>query len=185
MSAISLNAQFIGLWVGLILGAFGLSVLGGFYIWVWPIIILWVLLTFIIFSHVVHQVTEGILRRVLKKELRLPHLNFPSTLLVMPWFLLHWGIWSSGFYLFVTGLSSTFVPWSSGLGFPLASAVGIMALITPAGLGTREAAVVGYLTLCGIPVAEGTTIAVASRLWFLFGEVFVFCAGWALDRMDK
>jgi hypothetical protein len=185
LSAISLNAQFMGLWVGLILGALGLFLLGGLHIWVWPILILWILLTLIIFSSVVHRVAEVILKRILKKDFHLSHLNFLSTLSVIPWFLLNWGTWSFGFYLLVAGLSPDIVPWSSGLGFPLASAVGIMALITPAGLATREAVLVGYLTLCGLPVAQATTIAVASRLWFLFGESFVFCVGWLLHRRVK
>jgi hypothetical protein len=31
--------------------------------------------------------------------------------------------------------------------------------------------------LAGIPVAEAALIAVASRLWFLVGEIFIFILG--------
>jgi uncharacterized membrane protein YbhN (UPF0104 family) len=70
------------------------------------------------------------------------------------------------------------VPWGVGFGFPLAGTLGIMTLISPGGLGTREAVLVGYLNLAGIPVVDATTIAVASRLWFLGGEIFIFILGW-------
>jgi hypothetical protein len=41
---------------------------------------------------------------------------------------------------------------------------------------------VGYLALAGLPVADATTVAVASRLWFIVGEVFIFIVGWITHR---
>ena len=96
------------------------------------------------------------------------------------------GILVNGFYMLVTSLIKMDVPWGVGFGFPLAGTLGIMTFISPGGLGTREAVLVGYLTLAGIPVVEATTIAVASRLWFLGGEVFIFVLGWiAHKRLHK
>lgn len=49
------------------------------------------------------------------------------------------------------------------------------------GVGAREGIISGYLVLTGLTVAEATTVAVASRLWFFLGEVFIFTIGILLD----
>ncbi|MGH9382995.1 MAG: hypothetical protein ACRD2N_01695 [Vicinamibacterales bacterium] len=74
------------------------------------------------------------------------------------------------------------LPWCVGLRFPLVTALGVMAFVAPGGVGVREGAIVGYLILVNVPVAEATTIALASRLWFLTGESFIFVSGWIADR---
>lgn len=184
LSAISLCAQFITLWIGLIFGSIGLFLLGGLRIWGWLILFLWLGLTVVIFSKLVHGSAERLIRTVLRKDIQLPRLTIKSTLSLMPWFVIYWVVLSIGFYMLVVSLTEREVPWSVGLGFSLAGTLGTMALITPGGLGTREGVMVGYLILAGIPVPEATTIAVASRLWFLLGEVFIFTAGWVSDRMS-
>ena len=139
-------------------------------------------LTVVIFSPLVHAKAEQAMRRLLHKDVTIPRLTFRSTLSVMPWFVGYWVVWSCGFYFFVDSLTATFVPWSVGFGFPLAGTLGIMTFISPGGLGTREAVMAGYLTLAGIPLVEATTVAVASRLWFLTGEVFIFISGWIVHK---
>ena len=182
LSAISLNAQFIALWIGLIFGMAGLFLLGGLHLWGWLILSLWVGLTVVIFCRQAHAKAECAIRMLLRKDITLPRLTVKSTVLVMPWFVAYWALWSIGFYLLNTSLIITDVPWGVGLGFPLAGTLGIMTFISPGGLGTREAVMVGYLTLAGIPVVEATTVAVASRLWFLGGEVFIFILGWITHK---
>ena len=85
--------------------------------------------------------------------------------------------------MLAASLTETDIAWSVGLGFPLAATLGIMAVIAPGGLGAREGVLVGYLMLAGVPLAEATTISLASRLWFLVGEAFIFIVGWVSDRM--
>lgn len=182
LSAISLNAQFIALWIGLIFGVIGLFLLGGLHLWGWLILCLWVGLTVVIFSKLAHAKAERAIRFFLRKNITLPRLTVKSTLLVMPWFVAYWAFWSIGFYMLVASLIKMDVPWSVGFGFPLAGTLGIMTFISPGGLGTREAVLLGYLTLAGIPVVEATTVAVASRLWFLGGEIFIFVLGWIADK---
>ena len=182
LSAISLNAQFIALWLGLIFGVIGLFLLGGLHLWGWLILCLWVGLTVVIFSRQAHAKAERAIRIFLRKDITLPRLTVKSTLLVMPWFVAYWAFWSIGFYMLVASLIKMDVPWGVGFGFPLAGALGTMTFISPGGLGTREAVLVGYLTLAGIPVMEATTVAVASRLWFLGGEVFIFILGWITHK---
>jgi hypothetical protein len=178
LSAVSLNAQFIAIWFGLVFGVIGLFLLGGFHLWGWLILFLWVGLAVIIFSELAHEHAERAIKSLLRKDITLPRFTIKSTISVMPWFVSYWGFWSFGFYLLVTSLIKMDVPWGVGFGFPLAGTLGIMTLISPGGLGTREAVLVGYLNLAGIPVVDATTIAVASRLWFLGGEIFIFILGW-------
>jgi uncharacterized membrane protein YbhN (UPF0104 family) len=185
LSAISLNAQFIALWLGLIFGLIGLFLLSGPYLWGWLTLCLWLGLTAVIFSKIAHNGVERLIRVLLRKDIKLPNLTIKSTLSVMPWLAVYWALWSMGFYMLVVSLTPVKVPWSAGLGFPLAGSLGIMSLITPGGLGTREGVMVGYLTLASIPVAEATTIAVASRLWFLAGELFIFIAGWIAHKRSN
>jgi hypothetical protein len=182
LSAVSLNAQFIAIWFGLIFGMIGLFLLGGLHLWGWLILSLWVGLTIVIFCRQAHARAEGAIRILLRKDITLPRLTVKSTVLVMPWFVAYWAFWSIGFYMLVASLIRMNVPWGVGFGFPLAGTMGIMTLISPGGLGTREAILVGYLTLAGIPVVEATTVAVASRLWFLGGEVFIFVLGWITHK---
>jgi uncharacterized membrane protein YbhN (UPF0104 family) len=185
LSAISLNAQLIDLWVGLIWGAIGLFLLSGIHLWIWLILCLWLGLTVVIFSKQVHGSAEYLIKIVLRKEIKIPSLTIKSTLSVMPWFVVSWALYSTGFYMLCITLTVVDVPWSAGLGFPLAATLGVMALITPGGLGVREGVMVSYLVLARLPLAEATTIAVASRLWFLLGEIFMFIVGWVSENMSR
>lgn len=182
LSAISLNAQFIALWLGLIFGAIGLFFLGGLYLWGWLILFLWLGLTVVIFSKLIHGSAQHLTRMILRKDIKLPRLAIRSTFSVMPWFVVYWVFLSIGFYMFVASLTETDIAWSVGLAFPLASTLGVMAFIAPGGLGVREGVMVGYLTFAGLPIAEAVTIAGASRLWFLVGEAFIFSVGWFADK---
>jgi uncharacterized membrane protein YbhN (UPF0104 family) len=185
LSAISLHTQFIAIWFGLIYGLSGLYILGGSYLWSCLLLALWLVLTVVIFSNFVHAKAEQGIRLILRKDITLPKLTVKSTFSVMPAFIAYWAFWSIGYYLLVTSLIEIGVPWSVGLGFPLAGTLGIITFISPGGLGTREAVMVGYLTLAGLPVVDATTVAVASRLWFIVGEVFIFIIGWITHRQMR
>ncbi len=183
LSTISLNAQFIDLWIGLFFGMIGLLLLGRFHIWSWLVLFVLLGLTAVIFSKLVYSAADRLVKILLKKDVKITNLTIKSTVSVMPWFTMTWVFWSIGFYILVVSLTTNDVPWSVALGFPLAGTLGVMALITPGGLGAREGVMVGYLTFAGIPVTEATTIAVASRLWFLAGEVFIFSVGWVAKKV--
>jgi uncharacterized membrane protein YbhN (UPF0104 family) len=185
LSVISLNAQFIALWTGLIFGMVGLFLLGGFHLWAWLVLCLWMCFTVVIFSQFIHIKAEHVIQILSKKDLKLPRLTVQSTISLMPWFVLNWVLWSIGFYTLVVSITANDVPWSVGLGFPLAATLGIMTLIAPGGIGAREGLMVGYLGLAGLSIADAATIAVASRLWFLVGELFIFIAGWISHKRSN
>ena len=182
LSAVSLNMQFIAIWIGLVFGLIGVLLLDGWHLWGWFVLFLWLLFSIIIFSNFAHVKIEHIIRITLRKEVTIPTLTAKSTLSVMPWFIAYWALWSIGFCLLVASLIGMDDLWRVGFGFSLAATLGIITFISPGGLGTREAILIGYLTLAGIPVAEATTVAVASRLWFLVGEIFIFMLGWIVHK---
>lgn len=185
ISILSLNAQFISLWVGLTLGTSGLFILGEFLIWKWFILFLWISLTVIIFSKVVHKLLEKAIKFIFHKEILIPQLNVISVLKIMPWFLTCWVCWSIGFYLLASSLQIHYIPIVAGLIFPLSGTLGILAVIAPGGIGVREGLMASCLVMTGLPVTEAATISVASRLWFLIGEIFIFVSGWIVNMQLK
>jgi len=182
LSIISLNEQCITLWVGLSLGTLGLFLLDDVYLWGWLILFVWLGLTAAIFSQPLHGKAEHLINKVLRKDIKFSGLTITSTIRVIPWFVVMWLLWSISFYLLVVGLTAKKMPWGVGFGFPLVATVGVMAFMAPGGLGVREGTLVGYLILVHVPMTDATTIAVASRLWFFIGEVFIFLVGWIVDR---
>lgn len=177
LSAISLNAQFITLWTGLLLGGVGLTVVGGFEVWGGAALLLWLGLSVAVFSRIVHVFVERVFAKAFRRTITLPVLMPRSVIAVLPWFAANWLLWVVGFHFLAVALLGRELPWATGLGFPLAATLGIMAIIVPGGLGVREGILVGYLSLAGLSLPEATTVAVTARLWFLVGEAFIFCCG--------
>jgi uncharacterized membrane protein YbhN (UPF0104 family) len=182
LSSLSLNAQMIALWLGLVFGFAGLVMLRGLHLWGWMVAGLWAVLSAIIFSPYAHGIAEIVLRRLLKKEISLPQLPWHAAWRVMGWFALYWVCYSAGFYLLVASMLGGFPPLAVGGAYPLAGTLGILTVFAPGGLGTREAVLTGYLRLAGVELARATSIALAARLWFLAGEAAIFLTGLALSH---
>lgn len=178
VSVLSLHAQLVSLWAGLLLGGLGAFVVGGVVIWGPLILLLWLALTLTIFSRRVHALVARAIGKVIRRHLSIPLLSLASTGRAIVWALLTWVCWSVAFYLFLLSLGLTGVSPADGLAFPLAATLGIIAVIAPGGLGAREGVLVAYLVLAGQSPADATTVAVAARLWFLAGELALFVIGW-------
>lgn len=185
VSAASLNDQFIALWAGLLLGTIGLLWVGGLRVYGWLTLLSWIGISLLVFSPWFHRIAEALLKVVLRRDVEVPATRPRLTLQLLPWHLCYWLLWSVSFYLFVAALSPGMPALSVGLAFPLAGGLGVMAVIVPGGLGVREGIITGYLTLVGIPLTEAVTLSVASRFWFLIGEIVVFVAGVVADRRLK
>lgn len=69
------------------------------------------------------------------------------------------------------------VPAEFILVMPLANVLGMLAVLTPGGLGVRESALGLVLSGFGVPPAHAAATAVWSRLWFMGGELSAFLAG--------
>ncbi len=182
ISLVSLNNQFITLWVGLTLGFIGIMGIGGLHLWGWITFGFWLLLTLLIFSPIFHSTINKLVKLVIKKEVKLPYINFVNVLAILPVFFVTWLCWSAGIYFLVWGLSGEPTTLWNAFAFPLAGSLGIIAVISPGGLGVREGIMTGYFTLAGMDTTLAVTITVMARLWFLLGEIFIFLLSLILKK---
>ena len=185
LTILSLDVQIISLWTGLFIGFIGLLILDGFHLWGYFVIALWLGLGLIIFSKFLHLLIIKIYNFLFRKDIVTFQLSAKQVFRLVPYYCGYWMLWSIGFYLQIMSLTNTEISFSSGLGFPLAGSLGILAIIAPGGLGVREGILTGYLSLSGLPINEATTIAISTRLWFLGGEVIIFVTGWTLHQFSK
>jgi len=174
LTIISLNAQLITLWTGLVFGLSGLIMQNDLKLWGLLGIIFFFLLTPIIFTPFFHKFLLKIFYTIFKKEIELSALSYQKVLLLLPWYGAYWFLWTTGFYLMVTSFSSSHVDAWVALAFPLASTLGIISVFAPGGLGVREGIMVGYILLSDLSLQEASVIAVIARLWFLLGEIAIF-----------
>jgi glycosyltransferase 2 family protein len=184
-TSISLNAQFIGLWVGLLIGVVGFIFIGTKLLWAELTLLLWVVLSLILFSRVFHNLTTFLIGKIFKKNIDIPSLSVKKVFEVMPWYILNWILWCAGFYFLAQSLSPTFVNPFSGFLFALAGTLGLLAFFAPGGLGIREGIIVTMLIMAGLNEELAISISVASRLWFLIGEVFIFVLALILKSLNK
>lgn len=183
ISAISLNAQFIGLWVGLFLGGLSFLFLGENNKIFLLLLFFWIFLTLIIFTRFFHNYFEILATKIFKKNINIPSLKIREVLKTLKWFLIYWILFSTAFYFFVNSLTGSSIPLYIGLIFPLANTLGIIAFFAPGGLGIREGVIATLLILSGIDKSVSVTIATFSRLWFLIGDIFIFSIGVVFNRV--
>ena len=178
-SFVSLKEQLVYIWLGLLLslaiifgptGTHGLIAL---------VLVLIIGLTLFNFSGWLRRLAEYLFQLIFKREFIIPPVTFTEALPMTRIILLYWALWSSGFYLFVSAISPSISPLIAFV-FPLSVTLGLIAVIVPGGLGVREGIITLGLTTFGVPIELATTIAIAARLWFTSGEVFIFLLGlWA------
>jgi len=185
LSMLSLSAQFTSLWISFLLGTIGLLFFIDKPIWFILSFTAFLLLTIIVFTDYFHNLTEWLVKKIFRKDLSIPRLYWRQTTKILPWFFIQWFFWSLGFYLLAWGLSPGIVSMKIVLVWPLAASLGILFIISPGGLGVREGVLTGCLVMVGIPIQEATTISVASRIWFLFGEIALFLLALILQRIKK
>ncbi|MFO8128996.1 MAG: lysylphosphatidylglycerol synthase domain-containing protein [Bacteroidales bacterium] len=178
--------QILAIWTAILFSLFSLNYLKNFQFYVFIAALIWMVLLFFIFSNAPYIFVQWLINKISGRSLVvLPRIHRLSTLRVIPVHLLYWLIMSSAFYFLIASLSSSVYGYDTGFIFPVAVSFGILVLIAPGGLGIRETILVGYLTAAGMEIDEAVTISVASRLWFLTGEVFVFLSGLVADRLSK
>lgn len=185
LASLSLTTQLLVMWTGLGFGAVGLLLLHDFLTYSSIIIPVWLLLTLGIFSPLAHRSMEKGLSLVLKRHISLPQLHFSSTLKVLPWYGAYWICYSIGFYSLIGAVYTESFSPLVGLGFPLAGTLGLMAIITPGGIGVREGILVAFLVVNGFDTATAVTISVVARMWYLIGEVCIFFMGVVAHRYSS
>jgi len=174
---LSLNAQFLSLWVGLLLGGFGLLLIGNATFYGMLGLALWLILTFILFTRVPHKLSEVLFNRLFNKQISIPSLNFRNISNIAPWYFINWLLWIASFYFLVDALTINSVSPMVGFIFAIGGTIGLAVLFAPGGIGVREGILFVFLILCGLEAPVATSISISSRLWFLCGEFFIFLLG--------
>ncbi|MGB6035341.1 MAG: lysylphosphatidylglycerol synthase transmembrane domain-containing protein [Cryomorphaceae bacterium] len=184
-AAISLNAQFISLWVGLVLGMASILIYSNDIVLLIFALGLLALLSFLLFFGYAHSLFTFLAKKVFKRDVQISRLSGKQTLRVMPYFIINWLLWCAGFYLLLQSLSTTSFTPLLGLNFSLAATLGVAVVIAPGGIGVREGILASLLVLGGVDLTLATGAAVLSRLWFLAGEIFIFFIGVIIDRHNR
>lgn len=184
LASLSLDCQIITVWIGLLLGIVGLLPTPLSHQWLLYSLLGWTILSLYLFTDYLHNLVSYLVRKALRRQVSISRLNLIEVIKTTPWFLINWLCWCVGFYFLVHSLYPYSVNILAGLGFALAATVGILAIIFPGGLGVREGILTAYLIAIGLDEKSAVSIAVASRLWFLLGEVFIFLLGFIAHRRN-
>jgi hypothetical protein len=181
LSFISLKEQLVYLIVGLSISfvpsifTYGLS-------WITLFLVLTILgLVLIVFNRTAHKVLIYLITKIKKKPIDLPLISISNGLKLSYFNILTWLLWSFGFYFFGLSVSEQML-WHRAFVFPLGVTYGVLAILMPGGIGVRESIFTSYLTLSGMDMQMAVTISVASRLWFMSGEVFIFLVSLILPK---
>jgi uncharacterized membrane protein YbhN (UPF0104 family) len=185
LASLSLDAQFIALWAALLLGTIGMITVGGTSLYGMAVFLLFGLLSLVIYTPLFHRTAEWLLSKIFRKQVKVPRLPLGKVIRIMVWYLVSWSTWSVAFWFLAASLVVGPLPLSTGFAFALGGSIGILSIFAPGGLGVREGILTAYLSLAGMAVQDATTIAVASRLWFMAGEVFIFLVAWVCDRQGE
>ncbi len=175
-SILSFKNQLMVIWAGFFTGFIGSLIVLHDRWEVWAGAVIFLILTPPLFSQKLANMFAWVSQKILRKEVNLEPFDLDMVKKVMPSAILCWLAWSAGFYLMAQALVEGNINPISGLSYALATNIGIAAIFAPGGIGVREAVLVLYLNASGLSFGEATTISVASRLWYLFGEAVFF--GW-------
>jgi len=85
-----------------------------------------------------------------------------------------WLFWGFGFYFFAQAISEVSVNVFIMGFFPVATVLGVVAILFPGGIGIREGVLALLLGRSLASTALISSISVFSRIWFLGGEAFIF-----------
>jgi hypothetical protein len=180
---LSLYTLLLSIWAGMVMGIAGLVFVDRMSVYLPGMALLWVLLSVLLFAPVHKMAWIGaVMERVNRENFPLARLHAADHLRTIPLFFLFWLSWSIGFLFLVYALfPHTVHGLSTGLAFPFATTIGIMAFFFPGGLGVREGCLVLYLVKSGMPLEDATSISIAARGWFIVGEVFIFLTALVLN----
>ncbi|MGK0137614.1 MAG: uncharacterized membrane protein YbhN (UPF0104 family) [Algoriphagus sp.] len=185
VSEVSFFSQLMTLWVGSLAGLILLVYLEHYDLMFWSFLLFFVLIGLLISTKGVQNLGAILIKRILKKDFTFSSLRPRDVINVLPLYFLSILSYSLGFLFLIKALGIPDIHFFAMLAFPLAMTIGVVAIIVPGGLGVREVAIGTLLVQMAVSAEAANTISVASRLWFLCGEVFIFLLGLCLQRIWK
>ncbi len=181
----SFDTQLIVLWTGIIIGSITFFFTEETLKFALPLLFLWIFLTLVIFTNLFHNLLIKTIKILFKKEINIPLISFNEVVKILPVFFIYWLVFSAAFWFLASALSPDILALSAAFSFPLSVTLGIVMLIAPGGIGFREGILTGLLVMLSVDLHHATTISVVSRVWFLFGELFIFALALMLKYSDK
>lgn len=181
---VSVKAQIVLIFVGLLIGLIPYIVIRGFSILsLFSLFVIALIVLFLVNESVQHLFFR-ILSRFLKCKVAAQALTLRKTYEVSAYYFIYWLLLMIGyFFLAASTLHKTSIIIAFAL--PISTTFGILAVITPGGLGVREGIMVGFLSLVSIPLREAMIFAIMARLWFLLGELFIFALAFLFHIKDR
>lgn len=181
MTTSSTRSQLVTVWVGITFGLIGAIIAG----MSGEIIALLCAISTVFLLVIISGLLEWTGWRVhglFRRETRpVQQLDVRNMVAVLPYFLPGPLFRMLGFWLLATSLIDV-APWQIMFAFPLATALGMVAVFAPGGIGVRETVLVGAMVEVGIPLPDATTVAVTARVWAAGGDIAFFGIGLLADR---
>ncbi len=173
LSFISLKEQFVYLLVGILISVLPIYKVYGLGYFFYLVLLSGIGLYLVIFNKLIHNLVTKILVMILKKELDIPLITHKNGLKLSFFNILLWLSWTLAFYFFAGSMAENFA-LDLAFVFPISVVYGVLAIVMPGGIGVREGIITAFLTVSGMNLEVATSISVASRLWFILGEIFIF-----------
>lgn len=181
MTTSSTRSQLVTVWVGITIGAAGAVVTGSASESIAALLVLSGVMFLVIVSGALEW-SGSKLHGLFRKDSRpVQRLSVGNLFAVLPYFLPGPLFRMLGFWLLAASLIEA-APWPIMFAFPLATALGMVAVFAPGGIGVREAVLVGAMAGLGIPLPDATTVAVTARVWSAVGDVVFFGIGLLVDH---
>jgi len=177
--------QIIALWVGMVIGSFSLFYLEDGYLYGWLIFFLLLILSFIIFTKVIHKSIDKVSNKIFKKEIKIPFLSLKDSLTVIIIYTIFWIVVGFSSFLFAASILQDSVSFNIGLGVILAINIGFLIIFLPSGLGAREGVLILFLKSIGLTLEDSAMISISHRILTVLCEVIFFVIVMIINKMLK
>ena len=141
-----------------------------------------ILFFFLITNKSLNNFFNSIINNFFGKKYEFPIISTNKIFNLLPYFLIQWLSLCIAFYFLAVSILEGHLSIFIGFIIPLSVILGVLALFTPGGIGVREGALTFLLFDYGLGYSDSITLSVASRVWSLFGELFIFILGWYYKR---
>lgn len=185
VSEVSFFSQIITLCIGALSGLIFLISIEKYDLLFWAFLVFFIISGLTIFTKGMQNIGSYLIKRILKKEFVFSSLRPTDFLKVLPFYFISIFSYSLGFLFFMNSVGVNNLEFSYMFIFPLAMTIGVVAIIVPGGLGVREMVISTLLIELSISIDVSNYVSVASRLWFLLAEIFIFLLGFSLNTFSK
>jgi len=175
-SFVSLKLQVINLAIALMLGMIPLFIMDVMASYRWFFAVVYIALIFLLFSERVQgfalETFSKLTNQIIVVNANARHGMWPVKFVTVCQYF----IYSISFLILVKCIYPE-VNIIAAFAFPLSIAFGLIMFFIPGSIGIREGIMAWFLNLSGVPLPIAVTVAIIARLWFLFGEIFLFTMG--------